>query len=199
MEDRLGPGVWMCSVGWNGPVFLDGSALPAIRGSHHSSERRDDRLRCRSSFVGTLTDLVPDGVLLRTRRPKLRWRGQTPVRDLGRQGHDDEEDVESPSEEGLRGPRARRWHSGTCRPSLAARARQGDGPHPRVVQGGRTIDGAAQVVSPRSRTIRRVHPPLSLRIDVRGHEKVRTYGHEKSAPVATRSPQFWSSDVLTPR
>jgi len=34
---------------------------------------------------------------------------------------------------------------------------------------------------------------------VRGHEKVRTYGHEKSAPVATRSPQFWSSDVLTPR
>ena len=34
---------------------------------------------------------------------------------------------------------------------------------------------------------------------VRGHEKVRTYGHEKSAPVATRSPQFWSSVVLTPR
>lgn len=34
---------------------------------------------------------------------------------------------------------------------------------------------------------------------VRGHEKVRTYGHEKSAPVATRSPQLWPSDVLTPR
>ena len=26
---------------------------------------------------------------------------------------------------------------------------------------------------------------------VRGHEKVRTFGHEKSALVATRSPQFW--------
>ena len=34
---------------------------------------------------------------------------------------------------------------------------------------------------------------------VRGHEKVRTFGHEKSAPVATRSPQLWPSDVLTPR
>jgi hypothetical protein len=34
---------------------------------------------------------------------------------------------------------------------------------------------------------------------VRGHEKVRTYGHEKSARVATRSPQLWPSDVLTPR
>ena len=35
--------------------------------------------------------------------------------------------------------------------------------------------------------------------NVRGHEKVRTYGHEKSARVATRSPQLWPSDVLTPR
>jgi len=34
---------------------------------------------------------------------------------------------------------------------------------------------------------------------VRGHEKVRTYGHEKSAPMATRSPHLWPSDVLTPR
>jgi hypothetical protein len=34
---------------------------------------------------------------------------------------------------------------------------------------------------------------------VRGHEKVRTFGHEKSAPVATRSPQLWPSDVLTSR
>ena len=34
---------------------------------------------------------------------------------------------------------------------------------------------------------------------VRGHEKVRTFGHEKSAPVAMRSPQLWPRDVLTPR
>jgi transposase-like protein len=40
---------------------------------------------------------------------------------------------------------------------------------------------------------------LKVATAVRGHEKVRTYGHEKSAPVATRSPQFWPSDVLTPR
>jgi len=41
------------------------------------------------------------------------------------------------------------------------------------------------------------HPDPSL--FVRGHEKVRTFGHEKSAPVAMRSPHFWPSDVLTPR
>jgi hypothetical protein len=34
---------------------------------------------------------------------------------------------------------------------------------------------------------------------VRGHEKVRTYGHEKSALMATRSPRFWPREVRTPR
>ena len=34
---------------------------------------------------------------------------------------------------------------------------------------------------------------------VRGHEKVRGYGHEKSALMATRSPRFWPREVRTPR
>ena len=34
--------------------------------------------------------------------------------------------------------------------------------------------------------------------DVRGHEKVRTYGHEKSAPVATRNPECMAIRCLTP-
>ena len=34
--------------------------------------------------------------------------------------------------------------------------------------------------------------------DVHGHEKVRTYGHERSALVATKSPQFWPPKVRTP-
>jgi len=36
-------------------------------------------------------------------------------------------------------------------------------------------------------------------VDVRGHEKVRTYGHEKSALMATKSPRFWPREVRTPR
>jgi hypothetical protein len=31
-----------------------------------------------------------------------------------------------------------------------------------------------------------------------GHEKVRTYGHERSALMATKSPQFWPPKVRTP-
>jgi hypothetical protein len=45
----------------------------------------------------------------------------------------------------------------------------------------------------------RYDEPPAFNVPVRGHEKVRTFGHEKSAPVATRSPQLWPSDVLTPR
>jgi hypothetical protein len=33
---------------------------------------------------------------------------------------------------------------------------------------------------------------------VHGHEKVRTYGHERSALMATKSPQFWPPKVRTP-
>jgi hypothetical protein len=33
---------------------------------------------------------------------------------------------------------------------------------------------------------------------VHGHEKVRTYGHERSALMATRSPRFWPPEVRTP-
>ncbi len=35
-------------------------------------------------------------------------------------------------------------------------------------------------------------------MSVHGHEKVRTYGHERSALVATKSPQFWPREVRTP-
>jgi hypothetical protein len=38
---------------------------------------------------------------------------------------------------------------------------------------------------------------VTARRGVRGHERVRTFGHDKSAPVAMGSPQFWPSDVLT--
>ena len=34
---------------------------------------------------------------------------------------------------------------------------------------------------------------------VRGHGKVRTFGHEKSALVASGRPQFWPREVRTPR
>jgi hypothetical protein len=57
------------------------------------------------------------------------------------------------------------------------------------------LEAASALRSEDRRTARR----LVNQALVRGHEKVRTYGHEKSAPVATRSPQFWPSDVLTPR
>jgi hypothetical protein len=42
---------------------------------------------------------------------------------------------------------------------------------------------------------------MKFRIDascVHGHEKVRTYGHERSALMATKSPQFWPPKVRTP-
>ncbi len=32
---------------------------------------------------------------------------------------------------------------------------------------------------------------------VHGHEKVRTYGHERSALMATKSPHFWPREVRT--
>jgi hypothetical protein len=49
---------------------------------------------------------------------------------------------------------------------------------------------------------RRDRPPLCRRAraaaGVHGHEKVRTYGHERSALMATKSPQFWPPKVRTP-
>jgi hypothetical protein len=36
------------------------------------------------------------------------------------------------------------------------------------------------------------------KLGVHGHEKVRTYGHERSALMATKSPQFWPPKVRTP-
>jgi hypothetical protein len=47
-----------------------------------------------------------------------------------------------------------------CCPRLAARADQGQGPPRPVVQAGRPVDTAAQVVQPRPRTVRGVRPPL---------------------------------------
>jgi hypothetical protein len=37
-----------------------------------------------------------------------------------------------------------------------------------------------------------------LKRSVHGHEKVRTYGHKRSALMATKSPQFWPREVRTP-
>jgi hypothetical protein len=40
--------------------------------------------------------------------------------------------------------------------------------------------------------------PWRVSTSVHGHEKVRTYGHERSALMATKSPQFWPREVRTP-
>ena len=61
---------------------------------------------------------------------------------------------------------------GAGRPDLAARAHQGRSRPGRMVQGGRSVDGVAQVVQPRSGTVRKLNPPPLPR----GTETTRAIG-----------------------